>query len=246
MTRDRIEKHSETVNTPKKKGLVSSNLRKNRPMTSGDISIKSKPTRLTINENGRILKHTRMNAFDSWLTKTEDLYKTKNGPNRQYSTQKVSVDFSLKDVLVKRNANASKSCKYKSYNLINAQKSEGKLIQARNDLQGHNDTRENFLVNKNHVGKINRIPDTPLRSAQAPKLSEGIPKGNANHMTKDVKRASHDGKAVISDQEAGSHEERPSVVEENWSKTLKSCRYLRKPRGKETPEIPIESIFQND
>ena len=34
-------------------------------MTSGDISIKSKPTRLTINENGRILKHTRMNAFDS-------------------------------------------------------------------------------------------------------------------------------------------------------------------------------------
>ena len=65
MTRDRIGKHSKTVNTPKKKGLVSSNLRKNRPMTSGDISIKSKPTRLTINENGRILKHTRMNAFDS-------------------------------------------------------------------------------------------------------------------------------------------------------------------------------------
>ena len=32
-------------------------------MTSGDISIKSKPTRLTINENGRILKHTRMNAL---------------------------------------------------------------------------------------------------------------------------------------------------------------------------------------
>ena len=120
MTRDRIGKNSKTVNTPKKKGLVSSNLRKNRPMTSGDISLKSKPTRLTINENGRILKHTRMNAFDSWLTKTEDLYKTKNGPNRQSSTQKVSVDFSLKDVPVKRNANASKSSKYKSYNLINA------------------------------------------------------------------------------------------------------------------------------
>ena len=105
-------------------------------------------TRLTINENGRILKYTRMNAFYSRLTKTEDLYKTKNGPNRQSSTQKVSVDFSLKDVPVKRNANASKSCKYKSYNLINAQKSEGKLIEARNDIQGHNDTRENFLVNK--------------------------------------------------------------------------------------------------
>ena len=88
MTRDRIGKNSKTVNTPKKKCLVSSNLRKNRPMTSGDISIKSKPTRLTINENGRILKHTRMNAFDSWLTKTEDLYKTKNGPNRQSSTQR--------------------------------------------------------------------------------------------------------------------------------------------------------------
>ena len=39
MTRDRIGKHSKTVNTPKKKSLVSSNLRKNRPMTSGDISI---------------------------------------------------------------------------------------------------------------------------------------------------------------------------------------------------------------
>ena len=180
------------------------------------------------------------------MTKTEDLYKTKNGPNRQSSTQKVSVDFSLKDVPVKRNANASKSCKHKSYNLINAQKSEGKLIQAHNDLQGNNDTRENFLVNKNHVGKINRIPDTPLRSAQAPKLSEGIPKGNANHMTKDVKGARHEGEAVISDQEAGTHEERPSMVEENWSETLKSCRYLRKPRGKETAEIPIESIFQND
>ena len=114
MTRDRIGKNSKTVNTPKKKGLVSSNLRKNRPMTSGDISIKSKPTRLimTNNENGRILKHTRMNAFDSWLTKTEDLYKTKNRPNRQSLTQKVSMDFSLKDVPVKRNANASKSSKY--------------------------------------------------------------------------------------------------------------------------------------
>ena len=163
---------------------------------------------------------------------------TKNGPNRQSSTQKVSVDFSLKDVPVKRNANASKSSKHKSYNLINAQKSEGKLIQARNDLQGNNDTRDNFLVNKNHVGKINRIPD--------PKLSEGIPKGNPNHMTKDVKGASHEGKAVIFDEEAGSHEERPSMVKENWLETLKSCRYLRKPRGKETPEIPIESIFQND
>ena len=65
-------------------------------------------------------------------------------------------------------------------------------------------------------------------------------------MTKDVKGASHEGKAVISDQEAGSHEERPSMVKENWLETLKSCRYLRKPRGKETPEIPIESIFQND
>ena len=206
MTRDRIGKNSKTVNTPKKKSLVSSNLRKNRPMTSGDISIKSKPTRLTINENGRILKHTRMNAFDSWLTKTEDLYKTKNGPNRQSSTQKVSVDFSLKDVPVKRNVNALKSSKYKSYNLINAQKSEGKLVQARNDLQGNNDTRENFSVNKNHVGKINRMLDTPLRSAQAPKLSEGIPKGNANHMTKDVKGARHEGEAVISDRERGSHE----------------------------------------
>ena len=110
----------------------------------------------------------------------------------------------------------------------------------------NNDTRENVLVNKNHVGKINTIPDTPLRSAQAPKLSEGIPKGNANHMTKDVKGASYEGKAVISDQEAGSHEERPSMLEENWSETLKSCRYLRKPRGKETPQIPNESIFQND
>ena len=108
--------------------------------------------------------------------------------------------------------------------MINGQKSEGKLIQARNDLQGNNDTRENFLVNKNHAGKINRIPDTPLRSAQAPKLSEGIPKGNANHMTKDFKGASHEGEAVISDYEAGNHEERPSVVEENWSETLKSCR----------------------
>ena len=88
--------------------------------------------------------------------------------------------------------------------MINAKKSEGKLIQARNDLQGNNDTRENFSVNKNHVGKIKRIPDTPLRSVQAPKLSEGIPKGNANHMTKDVKGASHEGKAVISDQEPGS------------------------------------------
>ena len=141
-------------------------------MTSGDVSKKSKPTRLTINENGRILKHTRMNAFDSWLTKTEDLYKTKNGPNRQSSTQKVSVDFSLKDVPVQRNANASKSSKYKSYNLINAQKSEGKLIQARNDLHGNNDTRENFLVNKNHVGKINRISDTPTALRRSSRYSE--------------------------------------------------------------------------
>ena len=129
--------------------------------------------------------------------------------------------------------------------MINAQKSEGKLIQARNDLQGNNDTRENFSVNKNHVGKIKRIPDTPLRSPQAPNLSDGIPKGNANHMTKDVKGASHEGEAVTSDQEARSREERPSIVEENRSETLKSCRYLRKPRGKETPEIPTESIFQN-
>ena len=126
------------------------------------------------------------------------------------------MDFSLKDVPVKISANASKSCKHKSYNLINAQKSEGKLIQARNDLQGNNDTRENFLVNKNHVGKIKRIPDTPLRSVEASKLSEGIPKGNANHMMKDVKGASHESEAVIFDQEAGSHEERPSMVKENW------------------------------
>ena len=115
---------------------------------------------------------------------------------------------------IERNAKASKSCKYKSYNLINAQKSEGKLIQAHNDLQGNNDTRDNFLVNKNHVGKINRIPDTPLRSAQAPKLSEGIPKGNANQMTKNVKGASHEGE-VISDQEGGNHEERQA-----WSKKI--------------------------
>ena len=87
-------------------------------MTSGDISTKSKPTRLTINENGRILKHTRMNAFDSWSQKPKIYIKLKNGPNRQSSTQKVWVHFSLKDVPVKRNANASKSCKYKSYNFF--------------------------------------------------------------------------------------------------------------------------------
>ena len=60
MTRDRIGKHSKTVNTPKKKGLMSSNLRKNRPMTSGDISIKSKPTRLTINESNYLCVTVRL------------------------------------------------------------------------------------------------------------------------------------------------------------------------------------------
>lgn len=227
VTKDRLGTHPKIPNTRKKEGLVSSNIRKNRPLTSIDISTKIKPTRLKI---------------------SEDLCKTKNRSIQQSSTQNVFVNFSLRDVPVKGNGNASKTCKYKSYNLINAQKSERKLIQARHDLQGNNDRREKFLLDKNHVGKINRIADTRLRSAKAPKASETTSKGNANH-TKDFKgatKATHEDETVASVQEAAGHEKRTNVIDENWSETLKSCRYLRKPRGEETPEIPIESIFQND
>ena len=225
VTKDRLGTQPKIPNARKKEVLTSSNTRKNRPLTTIDISTKIKPTRLKI---------------------SEDLCKTKNRSIRQSSTQKVFANFSLKDVPVKGNGNASKTCKYKSYNMINAQKSGRKLIQARHDLQGNNDTREKFLLDKNHVGKINRIADNQLRSAHASKASETTSKGNANHTTKDFKEATHEDEAVTSVQEAAGHEKRPNVIHENWSETLKSCRYLRKPRGEETPEIPIESIFQTD
>lgn len=35
-------------------------------------------------------------------------------------------------------------------------------------------------------------------------------------------------------------------TEQNWAQTLRKCRYLRKPKGYETPEIPIEAVFQRD
>ena len=225
VTKDRLGTQPKIPNTRKKEGLVTSNIRKNRPPTSIDISTKIKSTRLKI---------------------SDDLCKTKNRSIRQSSTQKVFMNFSLRDVPVKGNGNVSKTCKYKSYNLINAQKSERKLIQARHDLQGNNDTRENFLLDENHVGKINRKADTRLCSAHSPKASETTSKGNANHTTKDFKGATHEHETVASVQEGADREKRPNVIHENWSETLKSCRYLRKPRGEETPEIPIESIFQSD
>ena len=267
MTRGRTGiKHSKSPRTRNDEDMDRVGLRKNRPLTSGDISAKTRPSRLKANSNGRIFKYDRING----LTKAECLYKATNGRNRQPSTpQGVPVDYALKDMPIKRDPN-----KYKSYNLMNAQKftrkrgnsprdSTNHTKEPRNELQAINDSREKISLNKNYIGKINTKPDARPRSGHVSKISEthqinyghrvmpnDLPthreaKGPIPHFHKGS-AVNHEEEAAVSDQETGGHEERPNVVEENWAETLKSCRYLRKPRGFETPEIPIESIFQND
>lgn len=44
----------------------------------------------------------------------------------------------------------------------------------------------------------------------------------------------------------GSEDSPTEPSEKNWGRTLRKCRYLRKPKGYETPEIPIEDVFQRD
>lgn len=271
-TRSRVGKHSNSRN---EEGL-SISLRRNRPTTSGDISAKTRKVAVTSikGSNGRILKHDRVHDYDLKQTSAEDLFKPIFEPLKQGG----SVIYRLKDVPVRRDANVSKSYKYKSYNLMteNYLRERPKtpreitkyIKKPRNGLGATIDLRENLSVNKNHIGKINTRPDLRPRSVHVTNKFEEdtISYGHKihaaqqndgptikNHTNKEPGRIHyHEGRAGIYeesadfDDETEDREKRPTEVEENWAETLKSCRYLRKPRGYETPEISIESIFQND
>ena len=238
-------------------GLTSSRIRRNRPRTSGDISTKAKQSR------------------KNWKVETSQHSKIHRRVQNEQSKQTVVVDYGLKDVPIKRDPSLSKYHKFNSYNMMNAQKFAGKRVKPPRqstqhanekgiELQGSIDKREKIVLNTNPIGKINKSPDTRPRSGYVPRASDAdtlnratIPNNlpHANHTmhinTKGPSLRFKEGRAVTqeaeaSDHETGDHEERASMLEENWAETLKSCRYLRKPRGHETPEIPIESIFQND
>ncbi len=249
MTRGRIGMQLKTSSTRNEENLQRTGLRQNRLMTSEDISPKTKTSRSKT--TGKIVKHDGINGYGSRLTKADGLQKITNGPNRQSLTQGAVIDYALKDVPVRRNPHALEHQKYKSYNLMNAQKSTGKSVNLQRDSKKHakepkneprdvHHRREKISVNKNHCGKINKKSDAQPHSGQVSKVSE-TDAMNHGHRAAML----YEGEAV-SDQETEGHEERPSPAEENWAETLKSCRYLRKPRGYETPEIPIESIFEND
>ena len=54
------------------------------------------------------------------------------------------------------------------------------------------------------------------------------------------------GQSSSSSGDEGLEETPTEPSEKNWGRTLRKCRYLRKPKGYETPEIPIEAVFQRD
>ena len=233
-------------------------------MTSGDTTENRKAPRLKT--MGKIVKYDKVNGHDSKLTK--DSLRTTNGSNRQSSNHGLAVDYALKDVPVRRDPLTFKHHQYKSYNLMNSQKSTGKrgssprdgakqTKEAKNGFHGVNDIRERIAGNKNHNGKINMKPDSQTHSGHVAKVSETdpmihghramtIPHFLTNPHYHEASSVHHEGEAAVSDQETEGYERRHGPMEENWAETLKSCRYLRKPRGYETPDITIESIFQND
>ena len=146
---------------------------------------------------------------------------------------------------------------------MNAQESTGKRVSPprdstkhtngpKSDLYGFNDMREKIAANKIHRGKINIKPDAQLHSGHVAKLSE-TNSMNHGHRTTVIPHylthlhyhedsfVHHEGGTTVSDQETEDHEQRRGAVEENWAETLKTCRYLRKPRGYHTPDITIEA-----
>ena len=264
LTRARNGKQSTTQGTRNEGGLQRVGIRQNRPMTSGNITEKMTASRSK--NTCKIIKYD--NGHDSQSTKVAELHRITNGSNRQSSTHGVTVDYALRDVPVWGDLQGLKHHKYKSYNLMNAQKSTGKRVSPprdstkhtnglKNDIHGVNDMREKIAANRIHHGKINMKPDAQLHSGHVAKLSETTSMNHGYRTTviphylthlhfHEDSFVHHEGETMVSDQETEDHERRRGAVEENWAETLKTCRYLRKPRGYETPDITIESIFQND
>lgn len=56
--------------------------------------------------------------------------------------------------------------------------------------------------------------------------------------------AEHSRQYSSDDEIEGREESTPEPTEENWGETLRKCRYLRKAKGYETPEIALEAVFQ--
>ncbi|XP_028413862.1 uncharacterized protein LOC114536704 [Dendronephthya gigantea] len=246
---------------------VGLNLRKNRP--SAHISTKTSRSKAG-NGHGRIVRHDKRNTVGLKSSEVVELNKIPAGSiaNRHtFTTKSTLIDYSLKNMPSRKNPRVLQQYKCKSYNLVGPKKFVGKRSktpgddtkhakEASNELQGTNDTREKLLTtNANPIGKINTAHHARPRSGQVPKAFE-TDTMNHDHAANGKRHIVREGSAVdkeddvseagVSDQETRGRDERPSVVEENWAETLKSCRYLRKPRGYETPEIPIESVFQND
>ena len=264
MTRAKNGKQSTTQGTRPEAVLPRVGVRQNRPMTSGNITEKMTASRSK--NTSKIIKYD--NGHNSQSSKVADLHRITNGSNRQSSTHGVTVDYALRDVPVWGDPKGLKHHKYKSYNLMNAQKSTGKQVSPprdstkqtngpNNDLHGVIDMREKIAGNRMHHGKINVKSDAQLHSGHFAKPSE-TNSMNHGHRTTVIPHylthlhyyedsfVHHEGGATVSDQETEDNEQRRGAVDENWAETLKTCRYLRKPRGYETPDITIESIFQNE
>lgn len=207
------------------------------PITPGHVSTKINTSQTShLKNNAKILQFDGTKGSTKSSRTSKDAYKAKG-----------YVRYALNDLpIINKDLRGVKRLKQKSYNQIKSKNSIGKLASSpgegvkqtnepRNDLRAISDKTSV----RNHTGNEHIQTDVLPRSRYVPEASE------LHSMNKGHDLTSEEEGATVCDQETQAYKDRLNV-EENWAEALKSCRYLRKPRGYETPEVSIESIFKHD
>lgn len=183
-----------------------------------------------------------------------------------------SLPLGLLDIRVKRDTNLFKHYNYNlsSTDKVVGERLWYNTAY-KNNVKGselERDTRVNHLLIRNLGGKKNIHMKLPVATTK----SQAEDTSNHGHMIH-VSTSQAGSNAVTIDNEAANlnsrrihfhehriaksgtaHESFPSgedehkdslsePSEQNWAETLRKCRYLRKPKGYETPEIQIQTVF---
>lgn len=238
-------------NTQNKKGLNTHLAQTNAAITlpSGKNNRNNFPMNKTPKKYGE-RKNSR--CCPSTSTRIEHVTTKKEMPLTQTSTK----NGVFKDLRLPILSNVNKQKKYKIQwsNGVSAENRCGgrweapqeqlKQIQDKKyERQKILDIRENFTEHdkdhKEHIADVGRSSEKRY-DTKTPEI-DSI-NGKLTPMVQDSTSKRYNELFLKMD----NHDKKELVSEENWAETLKSCRYLRKPRGQETPAILIESIFQDD
>ena len=178
------------------------------------------------------------------LTKADDLASPKqkrrpNTPNRQAS---VEPQFNSRHPRENNSLNRTRSGKQNTTNLLDASgQSEG-----RQHAELVTKPNEDASIHGRGIRAMTSRDLTDDATSKKVAGCHGHGKRSVRFQEHGPDKSGTEIGPSSSSGDEGQEESPTEPSEKNWGQTLRKCRYLRKPKGYETPEIPIEAVFQRN